>query len=39
MRTKIRELFTKTSEYASKEVTVYAWVRTHRAQSNFGFLN
>ena len=39
MRTKIRELFTKTSEYASKEVTVYAWVRTNRAQSNFGFLN
>ena len=39
MRTKIRELFTKTSEYASKEVTVCAWVRTNRAQSNFGFLN
>ena len=39
MRTKLRELFAKTDEYASKEVTVCAWVRTNRAQSQFGFLN
>ncbi|MBP5281914.1 MAG: asparagine--tRNA ligase, partial [Lachnospiraceae bacterium] len=39
MRTKIKELFRNTSEYASKEVTICAWVRTNRAQSQFGFLN
>ena len=39
MRTKLRELFGKTNEYASKEVTVCGWVRTNRAQSQFGFLN
>ncbi|WP_026507771.1 asparagine--tRNA ligase [Butyrivibrio sp. MC2013] len=39
MRTRIKELFAKTSEFASKELTVCAWVRTNRAQSNFGFLN
>lgn len=39
MRTKIKELFRNTSEYASKEVTVCAWVRTNRAQAQFGFLN
>ena len=38
MRTKIRELFRNTSEHASKEVTVCAWVRTNRAQAQFGFL-
>ena len=39
MRTRIKELFGNTSEYASKEVTVCAWVRTNRAQAQFGFLN
>ncbi|MBO4702473.1 MAG: asparagine--tRNA ligase [Lachnospiraceae bacterium] len=39
MRTKIKQLFRNTSEYASKEVTICAWVRTNRAQSQFGFLN
>ncbi len=39
MRTKIKELFRNTSEYASKEVTICAWVRTNRAQAQFGFLN
>ena len=39
MRTKIKELFRNTSEFASKEVTICAWVRTNRAQAQFGFLN
>ncbi|MBO4398526.1 MAG: asparagine--tRNA ligase, partial [Lachnospiraceae bacterium] len=39
MRTRMKELFGNTSEYASKEVTVCGWVRTNRAQAQFGFLN
>ena len=39
MRTRIKQLFRNTSEYAAKEVTVCAWVRTNRAQAQFGFLN
>ena len=39
MKTKIKQLFKSTEQYASKEVTVYAWVRTNRAQAQFGFLN
>ncbi len=39
MRTRIKQLFRNTSEYASKEVTICAWVRTNRAQAQFGFLN
>ena len=39
MRTKIKQLFRNTSEYASKDVTVCAWVRTNRSQAQFGFLN
>ncbi len=38
MRTKIKQLFRNKDEYASKEVTVCAWVRTNRAQAQFGFL-
>ncbi len=38
MRTKIKQLFRNTDEYASKEVMVCAWVRTNRAQAQFGFL-
>ena len=39
MKTKIKQLFRNTEQYASKEVTVMAWVRTNRAQAQFGFLN
>ena len=39
MRTRIKQLFRGIDEYASKEVTVCAWVRTNRAQAQFGFLN
>ena len=38
MRTRIKQLFRNTAEYADKEVTVCAWVRTNRAQAQFGFL-
>ena len=39
MRTKIKQLFAKSVEYADKEVEIYGWVRTNRAQAQFGFLN
>ena len=35
-RTKIKQLFLEQTE---KEVLIYAWVRTNRAQAQFGFLN
>ena len=35
-RTKIKQLF---QEKLEKEVLIYAWVRTNRAQAQFGFLN
>ncbi len=35
-RDKIKTLF---SERVAKEATIYGWVRTNRAQSQFGFLN
>jgi len=38
-RERIKELFTKLDYYKEKEVTVCGWVRTNRAQSQFGFLN
>jgi len=39
VKTKIKQLFRSTEQYASKEVTIMAWVRTNRAQAQFGFLN
>lgn len=39
MRTRIKQLFTSSSEYDSKEVIIMGWVRTNRAQAKFGFLN
>ena len=39
MRTKIKQLFAKSAEYADKKVEIYGWVRTNRAQAQFGFLN
>ena len=39
MRTKIKQLFASTESYQEKEVTIMAWVRTNRAQAQFGFLN
>lgn len=39
MRTRIKQLFRQTSDYASKQVEICGWVRTNRAQAQFGFLN
>ncbi len=39
MRTKIKKLFEKSNDYALQEVELYGWVRTNRAQAQFGFLN
>lgn len=39
MRTKVKQLFSKSSELQNQEVTVMGWVRTNRAQAQFGFLN
>ncbi len=39
MRTRIKQLFTELASYQEKEVTLMAWVRTNRAQAQFGFLN
>ena len=39
MRTKIKQLFTSIEKYQEQEVTIMAWVRTNRAQAQFGFLN
>lgn len=39
MRLRIKELFTKPNEFKEKEVNLMGWVRTNRAQAQFGFLN
>ena len=39
MKTKIKQLFRNISDYAEKEFIIKAWVRTNRAQAQFGFLN
>lgn len=39
MRIKIKNLFTSKEEFANKEVLIKGWVRTNRAQAQFGFLN
>lgn len=39
MRTKVKQLFSKAKELQGQEVTIMGWVRTNRAQAQFGFLN
>lgn len=39
MKTKIKQLFTQKEVFKEKEVTIMGWVRTNRAQAQFGFLN
>ena len=39
MKTKIKQLFRQKEQYGDKEVSVMGWVRTNRAQAQFGFLN
>ena len=34
----IKDLYKNTAEYANKEITLEAWVRTVRASKNFGFI-
>ena len=38
-RTKVKQLFREKEKFADKEVTICGWVRTNRAQAQFGFLN
>ncbi len=39
MRTRIKEIFRCQSKFKDQEVTIMGWVRTNRAQAQFGFLN
>ena len=39
MRTRIKDLFRKSVELESQEIMIKGWVRTNRAQAQFGFLN
>ena len=39
MRVRMRKLFTSVNDYLDQEVTLMAWVRTNRAQAQFGFLS
>ena len=39
MRTRVKQLFRSKEAYQKKEVTIMGWVRTNRAQAQFGFLN
>ncbi|MFA6801675.1 MAG: OB-fold nucleic acid binding domain-containing protein, partial [Acholeplasmataceae bacterium] len=39
METTVKEIFRNASEFSNKEVTLYGWIRNHRAQKAFGFIN
>ena len=39
MKTKIKQLFRQKEQFGDQTVTVMGWVRTNRAQAQFGFLN
>lgn len=39
MRTRVKQLFRSKEAYQKREVTIMGWVRTNRAQAQFGFLN
>lgn len=39
MRTKLKQLFMKKDTFENESVTIMGWVRTNRAQAQFGFLN
>ncbi len=38
-RIRVKQLFLNKEEYSDKVVTICGWVRTNRAQAQFGFLN
>ena len=35
----VRELYEKLSKYMGKEVTLQGWIRNHRKQKEFGFID
>ena len=39
MNIDVRELYDDTSKYMNKEVTVCGWIRNHRKQKDFGFID
>ncbi|MDE5715168.1 MAG: asparagine--tRNA ligase [Anaeroplasmataceae bacterium] len=39
MRTRVKQLFISKENYKEKEIEIKGWVRTNRAQAQFGFLN
>lgn len=38
-RVKMKELFTKKEDFSDQTIMIMGWVRTNRAQAQFGFLN
>ena len=38
-RIKIKQIFLEKESFNEQEVTICGWVRTNRAQAQFGFLN
>ena len=38
-RIRVKQLFLNKESYADQSVTICGWVRTNRAQAQFGFLN
>ncbi len=39
MEVTVKQIFRETDTFANQEVTLYGWVRNHRAQKSFGFIN
>jgi asparaginyl-tRNA synthetase len=39
METTVKKIYRETEDYAGKTVELYGWVRNHRAQKEFGFIN
>ena len=35
----LRDIFANEKEYIDKEVTVQGWIRNHRKQKEFGFID
>jgi len=39
MEVTVKEIFRDSKKYEGQELTLYGWVRNHRAQKSFGFIN
>ena len=39
METTVKQIYRETESLAGKVVELYGWVRNHRAQKEFGFIN